>query len=277
MSDEAGLLAAVEAAGVAWPTVSLPAAALLERVRPLLAASGTLEGLHLDDLYLATAAAGGDRAALSLLDQQFLPTLDRALARIDPSPAFVDECKQLLREKLLVAGAGSGARPPQILEYSGRGPLQRWLRVVATRIALNLRRGPAHEAADQDDLVAVPAGQLDPELEHLQRHYQKEFRAAFEMAMATLSVRERNLLRQQHVDGLDLDQLAALYGVHRVTVFRWVTAARRSLGAATYQLLTRKLGVQTAEVKSLLRLVRSQLDLSIERILGGHPGGSPGS
>ncbi len=118
-----------------------------------------------------------------------------------------------------------------------------------------------------DDVDALPEAGVDPEIAYLKEHYRDEFRAAFVFALGTLSERERNVLRQHHIDGLTIDQLGTLYQVHRATAARWVAAARMTLLDQTRGRLVAKLGVAADEVDSIIRLVRSQLDISIHQLL----------
>ena len=106
------------------------------------------------------------------------------------------------------------------------------------------------------------------ELDFLKREYRAEFRIAFAEAMTELSAKERNLLRYHFVQTLTIDQIGAIYRVHRVTAFRWLRSARQALVSATRRRVAKRLDVQPAEVDSILRLVQSQLELSVERVLG---------
>src|SRR5260370_1220010 len=81
-------------------------------------------------------------------------------------------------------------------------------------------------------------------------------------ALAALAERERNVLRQYYIDGLTIDQLAALYQVNRATTARWVAGARLSVVAKTREHLVDELGIAAGEADSIIRLVRSQLDVS---------------
>ena len=79
---------------------------------------------------------------------------------------------------------------------------------------------------------------------------------------------DRALLRFKFVDGLTLDDLAVLYGTHRATVARRVAALREDLVKATRAQLGGPLRVRRQDLESLVRLVRSDLDLSLSRLLG---------
>lgn len=84
--------------------------------------------------------------------------------------------------------------------------------------------------------------------------------------MSALSVRERNLLRQRFADGIRIDQLAGLYGVHVATIGRWLAGAREQVYVVTRDILLERLRIGHAEFDSILRVVRSQLDLSISAL-----------
>ena len=66
----------------------------------------------------------------------------------------------------------------------------------------------------------------DPEVEYMKRTYANEFKASFADALKQLGPREQTLLRYHHVDGLNIDEIGAIYRVHRVTAFRWIEKAK---------------------------------------------------
>ena len=106
----------------------------------------------------------------------------------------------------------------------------------------------------------------DPELDYLKKHYRAEFGAAFEAAVADLAPRARNHLRHLFVERLTIDQLAALYGVHRSTAARRLATARDALLQATRKQLVDRLQVESGEVDSIMRLIDSHIELSVQRI-----------
>ena len=57
--------------------------------------------------------------------------------------------------------------------------------------------------------------------------------------------------------------------MHRVTAFRWLEKAKEELVQATLGLLRTRLKVSPTELHSVLRLIRSQVNLSLVRHLGG--------
>ena len=267
------LAALVERGRAAWPQHAVDDADLVrhaaERLPPELtaaAAPAALEALHAEDLHLAVAYVGGSPAALEEFDRRFLGAgaLRAALGRIDPSPSFADEVRQMLREKLFVGAAG---KVPRIAEYSGRGALGSWVRVVGLRTALDLRPNAARETAGDAPLDTAAAAQVEPELRFLKDKYGKPFEEAVAAAFTSLDDEQANLLRLQIIDGLRTAQIATLFGVDRATIKRRLAKCREHLLEETRRRLVAKLGISPTEFESLAGLVQSQLNVSIERLL----------
>src|SRR5262245_18454262 len=124
------------------------------------ARAGELDDAHAPDLWLAIACSRGDAKALAIFEQKFLPEVARGVAAVDPSPTFADEVIQELRAKLLVAGADGEVR---FARYDGRGPLVAWLRVIALRIALDMRRKDRPQVPIEDRLIADADPARSPE------------------------------------------------------------------------------------------------------------------
>jgi RNA polymerase sigma-70 factor (ECF subfamily) len=260
---------AVDRAHAAWPAEWVPAGTFIEHLRVQLPAdreSGRgLAALAIEDLYLALACALGVPAAVEAFARTALAEVGAHVARFDRSPAFHDEVRQALAARLLVAAPGA---TPVIADYAGRAPLSAWVRIAAIRTALNLRRGRAGEverAAERE--IGELAGADDLELEVIRRRYRPAFESAISRALAALSVRDRTLLRLRLVDGAEVDRIAAMYSVHRTTVTRWLADSRAALLAETRRILTAELGATPSELDSLAGLVRSQLHVSLVRLL----------
>lgn len=253
-----------------WRGVKVAPAAFAAHVRAVLPPgaplAASLDALHAEDLYLACGCAAGDDRALQAFEDEFLPQVADYVGQIDRDPVFVDEVRQRLRERLFVA-AEPGARP-RICEYTGRGALGAWLRVVAVRIALNLRRRAKPTVpTDGDEGPALRSPAPDPEVDYLKTRYGEEFRAAFRATLATLSRDERNLLKLHYLEGLNIDEIGVAYRVHRATVARWLAQARERILEETRRQLADRLDAGSADVDSVLALVRSQLDVSIYKLL----------
>jgi RNA polymerase sigma-70 factor (ECF subfamily) len=254
-----------------WPDVAVDPARLVgfvaARLDGAVDPNDALGGLRPSDLYLACALTDGDRTALAAFDRHYMREVDIALARMRIGPPRANDVKQLVRQRLFV---GDGV-PGKISEYAGRGDLRRWVRSVAVRTCLNdLRKGKNEVLADDDGLIAQQAMPGDdPELAYMKRTYAREFHAAFTEALANLGAREQTLLRYHHVDGLNIDEIGAIYRVHRVTAFRWLEKAKEKLVEATLVVMRTRLNVSPRELDSVLRLIRSQVHLSLVRHLGG--------
>jgi RNA polymerase sigma-70 factor (ECF subfamily) len=179
-----------------------------------------LAEVHAEDLYLAFACASGAPRALRAFRGRYDADLDRVLSSRDRRG--VDDARQILDQRLF-----SGPRP-KIATYTGRGPLRRWLRVVAGRVLLEIVED-RDLLADEREIAAMQVSNDDPELAYLKAHYRAEYKAAFREALARMAERDRTVLAQYHVDGLTIDQLGALYGIHRSTASRWVTRAEAEL------------------------------------------------
>lgn len=221
-------------------------------------------GVYADDLLLACACAGGSREALAVFEGRYGGALAAAARRIDRDPEVVDEVVQRVRVKLFVGDGGE----PGIASYLGRGPLRAWLQVTTSRIALSMRRSVGRRREDHDDdlLDALP-DVVEPEHEHIRDRYRRELEEAFQDSLQTLSVRERNVLRQYLLDGLNIDAIGRMYGAHRATVARWIGAAREKLLLETRRTLCERLGIASTDADSLITMMRSQLDLSIVSFL----------
>lgn len=221
-----------------------------------------LRPLPAADMFLAAACTAGDAAAVTAFRDTILPVVRPALGKLAIAQTTIDEAEQRVLVMILV---GDPVRPA-IATYGGRGRLRSWVRSIAVRTARRLA-GLTDGAADPDELDRLTASVHDPELAMLRERYRDQVRTALADTLAALSERQRNVLRQYYIDGLTIDQLAALYRVDRATTARWVIAARTAVLDGTRDRLRSVLGVTTDEVESILRLVRSQLDLSL-RLLG---------
>ncbi|MCW5809334.1 MAG: helix-turn-helix domain-containing protein, partial [Deltaproteobacteria bacterium] len=97
--------------------------------------------------------------------------------------------------------------------------------------------------------------------------YRAEFREALVAALGGLADRARAVLRLRFVDGLELAQIGRLYRVHESTASRWISAALDDIHRATRDHLVARLAITDATAASVARMVHSQLDLSIARLL----------
>jgi RNA polymerase sigma-70 factor, ECF subfamily len=253
-----------ESAARAWPRVALDVATFAAHLRDRVAsaddAAAALEKVHVNDLFLACACLHGDHVAWRELDRLHLARISDFVARIDRSPAFADEVRQRLAEKLLRGEDGGAGK---LALYTGRGPLGAWIRVAAVREAQNAKRGGRH-AVDADDVV-LESPDHDPEIQLLKRRYAKEFKDAFQEVLQTLSADERNVLKLHYLDGLTIEEVGKAYRVSRATAARWIADARDTIVARVQKTLGHRLGKSSPKMESLLAFVRSQLDMSLRK------------
>jgi RNA polymerase sigma-70 factor (ECF subfamily) len=227
----------------------------------------SLAAMWTNDLYLATGCATGAAGAVDAFEAHYGPVIARAIASTCPSRGERADLGQIVRQRLLVNPANRGA--PRIATYSAHGSLRAWVRVVATReVARMMARAHREVAAGDDELVELIAADSDPEVAYLKRLYREEFKRAFHAAADALDARAWLLLRQHALDGLSIDQLAKLHGVHRATAARWVEAAREALLAGTQRQMIRRLRLSRSELASVMRLIQSQLDVTLPQVLG---------
>lgn len=265
---DAILAAHVEAAHAAWPDLVVADAAFvthLARRFPDDGGAAELRTVRAADVYLALACAGGDAAAIAALEAAYFGEIDAAAARTRAGATLATEVKQHVRRILFVA---EGDRPAAAGEFSGRGDLRGWIKVTATRELIRLLNRDKREVKVGDDtLLDVLSPTHDPELAYIKDLYRNECAAAFTAALAAIPVRDKSLLRYQLIDGLSIDEIGALNGVHRATAARWIAKIRDDLLARTRDEVKARLGIATGEVDSILQLVHSRLDVSFERVL----------
>ncbi len=187
-----------------------------------------------------------------------------ALAHLAKGDGDAEDAIQRVRMVLFL---GTDDAPPRLLAYAGRGDLRKWVRVAATRAWLNGKRSVRREVLDEDAALGEQTT-FDPEVAMLKTAYRAVFRDAFRTALGELTPRQRTLFRQHYIDGMTMEQMGLLYQVHRLTVFRWIEAARGEISETTRRLMAEKLTAKDAEVASVLRMIQSQLDFSLRLELG---------
>ncbi|HEU0034400.1 MAG TPA: sigma factor-like helix-turn-helix DNA-binding protein [Kofleriaceae bacterium] len=215
------------------------------------------------EVYLACACAAGDAAAIRAFEARYFACIAPVARRHGLGADDASEIAQILRQRLFV---GDGA-PPRVLDYAGKGQLGGLVQVAATRLALNVRRGRKRLDDDEpaDDSDAAPAAGADAA--YAKAEYREHIRRALEEAAAELPARDRTLLRMHFVDRATIDDIAALYRVHRATAARWVTAAREALVAASRARFVELAKLTEDDSGGLASFVESQLTLSLDRIL----------
>jgi RNA polymerase sigma-70 factor, ECF subfamily len=259
-----------ERAQAAWPQIPLESTAFAAWVgertaRLAVSPREALGKVNTQALYLTCACAAGTRSALAAFEELLRTKAPQWLAGLRPTPDLVQEVLQRMRQKLLMATATS---PGRLAQYQGRGSLEGWLQVSATRIALDLRPDtPTTATSAGDDVAANP---YVPELSYLKERYRSDFTQALRDAVGSLPVRLQTVLRLRYVERLTPLRIGELFGVHRVSASRWVVEAREHVFHGTRQRFKERLKISTGECDSLLLELKSRMDLTLSSLLPRH-------
>lgn len=263
---------AYETAQRAWPTITLP----FERFVAHGAAQNVSEPsaiAHLDELFLTCACGAGNERALAILEERYLIPARGCLHRLDPRPEFIDDVMQELRTKLLIGD------DPRILRYGGRGPLLAWLRVAATRTAIDLLRADKTAPADSatTSVEELPQADLGPEVQLLREAYRDLFKEALAATMRDLSVEDRQLLRRHLVDHLTLEEIARPYRLHPASVARRLAGLREEIAESVRQRLAAGHLAEggSTSLESVAQAIRSEVHLSMAALLASTAPGLP--
>ncbi len=250
-------------AGVAqWPGVEIELGAFADAVHDVGVAE---EGLRAwaGDFYLACAAGQGDANAVAIIDERFVCRLEARIRRLG-SGAATSDVLQSIRERLF-----AGARP-RLRSYNAVGPLEQWIKVVAIRIAIDLHRARPSGGATEVPLEIDAAGHNPDACTVLAKaQLKKAFEEALRTELTSLGKRDRTVLRLHVVEGVSIEKIAAAYGVHRVTVARWIWTAGEVVLEGLRRHFESRYGIVPSECDSMAHLVRSNLSLDLPRLLSG--------
>lgn len=261
----------VEAGQASWPQIELSPeefVTFLAKQLPSGLTLAELSSLRAGALYLVCALGHGHPVALAAFETEYMPEVRRTLLRLDtPEPVIADIIQALYSHLLERQNAPQGAMAAR-RGYAGRGELKGWLCACAVHHAGRLNRRERRDV----DLEQVPATVLpgqgkSPELALLTSEMKELFEAAFRDAVRALTSRERNLLRYQFLDGLSIDQIGALYHVHRATAARWIIQARERLASQTRKRFLAAAPMHTQSFSDVMALVHSQLSLNLVNLL----------
>jgi len=258
------LLDLVTTAAARWPGVRVDPSEVVRVLEAKLAGADApaVDETNVAELYLAVACARGDEAAIAAFDRAYLDVVPQALASMKLPAATVEDIRATVRDKLLLC---DGDKPARVVDYAGRGRLRGLVQVTATRAAIDRIRHEAREVElpARHDLAAS----ADVALSLIKAQYRHAFAEGFQRAVATASRRDRNLLRLHFLGGVTLEQLAQIYGVHHATIVRWLAAAREAVFGATRAHVAHTLHAPADELDEMFALVRSRVELSVERLL----------
>lgn len=225
-----------------------------------------LRDLHAADLFLTCACSYGLANAALRFDKAVIGRVPAFVGHMKLQESFVDDLKQELRKKLLIA---EGEKLPGIAAYAGRGELGNWVRVAAVRAAISLRRGRDEQAERDDGTRAERVLDIaaDPALEVMKHRYGGAFKQILQEVIAGLTSEQRNLLRLYYVDGMTTGEIATLFRLNQSNASRRLISIRETILFETRRRLREHLKLSQSAFEELTQMVQSQLGLSLSRIL----------
>jgi RNA polymerase sigma-70 factor len=212
-----------------------------------------------DDTALVARALAGDAAAVRAIDAIVRAAAANAARRLSGDHALADEIAQRISERMWLGRDGG---EPAIRSYTGEAPLAAWLRIIAYRAGVDLRRDS--EATGDDELVERLAGATEPHLTMLRATYLAAFKRSVKAAFAALSLHDRDLVRRHYLDGLTLASIAQLHGTHRATTARQLAWIRQRLVDETRRALRDELS-PCSDLDEVLQLIGSKLEVTLSR------------
>jgi len=241
------------------PTLERHMLSIATRVATAGPDTAAIDGLDHPGIALADACVAGDPPALQAFHNVHIRDIEHAIGRTRAPAWLVDDARQIVLAKLLPPGG-------KLASYGGRGSLRNWVRAVTVRETISVLRASPHRDVETDDAFD-PAASGDVELAFVKHAHRTQFRTALRATFAALDPEDRAVLRYRFVDGLTLDQLAAVLGVHRATAARWLARLREDLLRGIRRRMCDELGIDKGEFDSLVQLVRSNLEITMGGLL----------
>lgn len=227
------------------------------------ASLATIAQLH-HDIYLAVAANDGDERAIAACEQVARREVEFATSKLRATPTQAEETRSELGRLMFTR---EEERECAIASFTGRGDLRGYLCVIVSRALARRIQRDRREVTLDDQVIDAFTPQVAPEIALLREQYRPQVDLALRNGIAALSDRHRAVLRFHLIEGWSIDQLGERYGVHRATAARWLTAAREDLGARIRGELAAQLAIPESQVDSIVALVTSRIEVSVERLL----------
>ncbi len=221
---------------------------------------------RLDDLALAFAATQQDPAALAALAARLEQPLRAAVVAAGFGAALADDAAQETLLGLLDGTHGGLAR------YQGRAALETWARTIAIRTATRMaQQHGAHGPRDAVELASQLAIATTPATRLQRAELRPILGEALRVALAEVSLFDRELLAQAIVEGRGIQVMADAHGVHRATMARWLGRAHHQLELRLTATLQARLGVAPDELASLMRCFDTSVGIAFGQAAQGTP------
>jgi len=189
------------------------------------------EGLHLEDLALASACEQGFDAAWEHFVLEYRPALYRAARAIVRSDDARELADSLYAELYGVRDRGE-MRPSLFRYFHGRSTLATWLRsVLAQRHIDRVRAGRRFDplpGEDEPGTLAAPASPDDP----VERPCAELVRSALAAAIVALAPRDRLRVGWYYAQQMTLAEIGRALKEHEATVSRHLGRTRKELRAS---------------------------------------------
>lgn len=249
----------------AYPAIALPRETFVMFAR---ARADTWKGNpeRAADMYLACACVERIPAAVAEFLAAFGARIPVYLGKLARNADLVAEVRQIVVTRCVM---GDADKQPALLAYSATGSLEGWVRATAVREALALNRQSDRNGGEVDAVLEAQVPWVDQEISLFKQIYREPVSQAFATACAQLAAEDRALLRLHYVDGVTTAKLATMFGISRATLIRRLAASRESLVDQVKSALKGASGVADQDFESVLRLVKSQIDLRLSVVLKG--------
>jgi RNA polymerase sigma-70 factor, ECF subfamily len=254
---------AYEMGRTAYPSVDLAQATFLTFARTR-AESWNGDPDRAADMFLACACVEKIPAAIAEFLAAFGARIPLYLGKLARNADLVEEVRQIVVTRSVI---GEADRPPALTGYSAKGSLEGWVRATAVREALAINRRSDRNADDSDAALEAQIPWVDHEISLFKQIYREPVSQAFATACTQLDAEDRALLRLHYVDGVTTAKLATMFAISRATLIRRLAAARESLVERVKSQLKTASGVADNDFDSVLRLVKSQIDLRLSVVL----------
>jgi RNA polymerase sigma-70 factor (ECF subfamily) len=210
--------------------------------------------LYLKDLALALACSRGVVRAWEVFEQRYRDRLYRAALVIARFDSVARELADSLYGEIFVSR--NGERRSKLASYTGRGPLEAWLRAVLSQTYVDRYRSRRRTVSLEDRLDSLPlfsyaVSSVDPRLN-----------AAIKEAFVQLPGEQRYLLASYFFDQRTFAEIGRTIGVHESTAKRRTDRLIRFLRGRISRLLREK-GMSVREVQESLRTDVRELTIDL--------------
>jgi RNA polymerase sigma-70 factor, ECF subfamily len=193
--------------------------------------------------------------------QRHQALISQIASRFGLHPGDVNEMHSQLMRRLFVS---SDESQPKFAQYVGRGQLGGLVRVAVTRHALTLVS--AKDRKSQEVSPNSPGIERDVSDKFAKAELQQLMKQALEQSADALTERQRSILRMHYVKHANIDDIGAVYRVHRATAARWLLEARTCLVESAREAFLLQAALEEHELAEVASMVESQLSMTWSRL-----------